>query len=81
MSKALEYFALAARQMDGFGFAQSAEVQRARFLFARRATLVRNLVREGKSAEVAAIARRIAAWTPPAAAEPAPAGEQPPAAE
>ncbi|MCC6918809.1 MAG: hypothetical protein IT548_06365 [Alphaproteobacteria bacterium] len=70
--QALYYFALAARQVEVEGFAESTEVQRARYLFARRATLVRSLVREGKSTEVAEIARKIAAWRPGTAATAAP---------
>lgn len=72
MLEALFYYGLATRQAEIEGLIDSTEAQRGSFLFARRASLTRQLVRDGKSAEVAAVAERIAAWTPPApAAEPA----------
>lgn len=63
--EALYYYALAARQMEIEGFVESTEARRAAYQFARRASIARVLVREGKSAEVAAIAGRVAQWVPP----------------
>lgn len=71
--EALYYFALAARQVEIEGFVESTEARRASFLFAHRASLARWLVRNGKSAEVAAVAERLAQWKPPANQSAAPA--------
>jgi WD40 repeat protein len=69
MEEALYHYALAARQIEIGGFVQSTEARNARYLFARRASIARQLIRAGKSAEVAAIADRVNAWSPPAPAQ------------
>ena len=61
--EALFYYGIAARQLEIEGL-MDAERLRANFLFARRASFARYLIRQGKSAEVAAVAERIANWKP-----------------
>ncbi len=83
MLEALYYYGLGARQVEVEGLLDSDALD-VNFLFARRSSLTRQLVRDGKSAEVAAVAERVAAWAPPAL-PPEPAGaaktEAAPAAE
>ncbi len=67
--EALYYYALGARQMQAEALIESTELKRASFMFAKRGSIARSLVREGKQAEVAEVARRVAAWKPPAAAD------------
>lgn len=61
--EALYYYGLAARQLEIEGLID-AERLRSNFLFARRASISRYLIRQGKSAEVAEVAARIANWKP-----------------
>lgn len=62
--EALYYYGLASRQLEIEGLVDTTERKRSGFLFARRASFARYLIRQGKSAEVAAVADRIAAWKP-----------------
>ncbi len=61
--EALYYYGLAVRQVEIGGLMDTERLYSA-YLFARRASLARYLIRQGKSAEVAAVAERIAAWRP-----------------
>ncbi len=61
--EALYYYGIAARQIEMNGL-MDAERLTAGFLFAHRASFARYLIRQGKSAEVAEIAKRIASWKP-----------------
>ena len=65
MAEALYFYALAARQMEVEGFIGTTESARATYMTARRASIARGLLREGKSADVAAVAQRVSEWTPP----------------
>ncbi len=62
--KALYYYGIAARQAEISGLADGTEAHLAASMFARRASLARQLIREGKSAEVATVAERVANWKP-----------------
>lgn len=62
--EALYYYGLAARQVEIEGLVDTTEKLRSTFLFARRASFSRYLIRQGKSADVAAVADRIANWKP-----------------
>jgi WD40 repeat protein/tetratricopeptide (TPR) repeat protein len=62
--KALDFYALAAKQIELQGLIETTEGQSAAFIFAKRGSIARELVRQGKQAEVAAIARRVEAWNP-----------------
>lgn len=62
--ESLYYYGLAARQLEIEGLVDTTEKLRSNFLFARRASFARYLIRQGKSTEVAAVAERIANWKP-----------------
>ncbi len=80
--EALYYYGIAIRQLEIEGLVDTTERLRSTYLFARRASFARYLIRQGKSAEVAAIAERIAGWKPgDAAPTPAPAPEATPQVE
>ena len=61
--EALYYYGLAVRQVE-IGGLMDTERLLSSFIFARRASFARYLIRQGKSAEVAAVAERIASWKP-----------------
>jgi len=62
--ESLYYYGLAVRQLEIEGLVDTTEQLRSNFLFARRASFARYLIRQGKSAEVAEVAGRIANWKP-----------------
>ncbi|MFT3810629.1 MAG: hypothetical protein QM698_11985 [Micropepsaceae bacterium] len=61
--EALYYYGIATRQIEINGLMDTEQLLSG-FLFARRASFARYLIRQGKSAEVAAVAERIANWKP-----------------
>ncbi|BCW87322.1 hypothetical protein sos41_04510 [Alphaproteobacteria bacterium SO-S41] len=77
MLEALFYYALAARQVEVQGLVETTETKWSSYLFSRRASIARQLIRDGKSAEVAAVADRVSAWKMPADAPATPAGPAP----
>ena len=60
--EALYHYAVAARQVEILGLYETTEKGWSAFLFSRRASISRQLIRNGRSAEVAEVAARVRAW-------------------